>query len=160
VWFVTFLSVGNYIGFIAYNSIDMVNMRMESPHRVNGRSISTPQKKRFEANKNETARTLAKVFQKVVNELHEHNPEVAGGTLFGSLARGEGRVDSDIDGFIFVDVKEFIKINGYNSDQLDKVLDYEDSGLLGQNGRKFLLLVGFYQKLVLAMGMEIRLIVW
>jgi predicted nucleotidyltransferase len=62
-------------------------------------------KKRFKLSPEEFAVERARGIHEAVHELQRSHPEILGMTLFGSLTKGLSRPDSDVDGFIYVDLQ-------------------------------------------------------
>lgn len=71
----------------------MVFGRLVTPSRFPSKDKITPESQR-----------LRDAFHDSLEHLTVASPEIVGGTLFGSSARGTAERSSDVDGFVFVDI--------------------------------------------------------
>lgn len=78
-------------------------------------------KKRFILSKEEFAERRIETVKGVVKELKQKHPEILSLCMFGSMTTGNARLESDIDGYLFVDADVVAKKLGRKEDDiLDK----------------------------------------
>jgi predicted nucleotidyltransferase len=86
-----------------------------------------PQKdKRFSLSKEDFARERVGAIKEIVTELKNEHPEVLSFCMYGSMVKGTARLESDVDGYLFVDASEAGE--GQNTVDNEPKINKQDDG--------------------------------
>lgn len=71
-----------------------------------GEATAAQPEKRFAPSREAFSQERLKALKSTIDTMKRENPEVLSFTMFGSMARGNPHQESDIDGYLFVEVSE------------------------------------------------------